>query len=371
DEWMIDFNIEILTKKAKHFCKVYETEKSRWHGSPESKTKYKTKKEHATAIRNFVSREIKWTEELEAHLDRNTQLNFNTGNLRPHAYRPFIGRQIYYARGLTHRIYQNDSIFPISGKWNNLEIGFSGISSKKSFSTLAVNLLPSLDLLEKTQFAPRWRYDEKGNQADNITDWALELFQKQYPPKGGKRGRAISKETIFHYVYGALHDPVYREKYALNLKRDLPRIPFYPDFWQWSDWGHELMGLHIGYESIDPFPLKRKDVPDQKARDAGLPPKSLLKSEKEAGRIKLDSETTLSGIPKATWDYKLGNRSAIEWILDQHKEKRPKDPTIREKFNTYCFADYKGQVIALLGRIVTVSLQTVKITEAMKKIRRE
>ena len=164
-----------------------------------------------------------------------------------------------------------------------------------------------------------------------------------------------------------LNDPIYRDKYSVNLRREFPRIPFYKDFWQWAEWGKELMDLHIGYESVTPAKLKRIDLPDEKARKAGLPPKCILKADKNDGRIVVDSETTLTGIPPEAWDYRLGNRSALEWILDQYKEKKPKDPTIREKFNTYRFVDYKEKVIALLMRVTTVSVQTVAITELMKK----
>jgi len=163
-----------------------------------------------------------------------------------------------------------------------------------------------------------------------------------------------------------LHDPVYREKYALNLKREFPRIPFYADFWQWADWGKALMELHIGYEAVTPYRLVRTDVHDEKARKAGLAPKAMLKADKEVGAIRLDSETALTGIRAEAWNYKLGNRCALEWILDQYKEKTPKDPTIREKFNTYRFADYKEKVVDLILCVTTVSVETQKIVEAMK-----
>jgi predicted helicase len=186
------------------------------------------------------------------------------------------------------------------------------------------------------------------------------------PRFDGNNAPPITKESIFHYVYAVLHDPLYREKYALNLKREFPRIPYYPDFWQWAAWGKELMDLHIHYETVPPFPLKRTDLPDPKARKAGLSPKPLLKADKQKGIILLDTETTLSEIPPEAWDYKLGNRSALEWVLDQHKEKKPKDPTIRQKFNTYRFADHKEKVIDLLFRVTAVSVKTVEITQAMK-----
>lgn len=167
-----------------------------------------------------------------------------------------------------------------------------------------------------------------------------------------------------------LHDPVYRETYAINLKREFQRIPFYLEFHQWRDWGQALLDLHIGYESVTPWPLTRTDTPDERAKKAGLSPKPALKPDKDAGTITLDSETTLSGIPKECWGYKLGNRSGLEWILDQYKEKTPRDPTNREKFNTYKFADYKEQMIDLITRVTRVSVETMQIVESMAKANR-
>ena len=184
--------------------------------------------------------------------------------------------------------------------------------------------------------------------------------------EGRKGKRQLTKDDIFHYVYAVLHDPIYRETYALNLKREFPRIPFYPDFWKWVGWGEKLMALHIGYESVEPWPITRNDAEDMRARAAGLTPKVVLKANTEAGSIRLDSETELTGIPPEAFTYRLGNRSGLEWILDQHKEKTPKDPTIREKFNTYRFADYKEKVVDLIGRVTRVSVETVEITEAMR-----
>jgi predicted helicase len=126
------------------------------------------------------------------------------------------------------------------------------------------------------------------------------------------------------------------------------------------------MRLHIGYETVEPWELIRTDAKDEKAAAAGLAPKTILKGDKEHGIIVLDSQTHLSGVPREAWDYCLGNRSALEWILDQYKEKTPKDPRIREKFNTYRFADYKEKVVDLLARVTRVSVETQRIVVAMK-----
>ena len=182
------------------------------------------------------------------------------------------------------------------------------------------------------------------------------------------RGKA-EKDAIFAYCYAVLHDPLYREKYALNLKREFPRIPFYDDFAQWVAWGEALLKLHIDYESAKPFKLARVDTPNAK-RAKGTHSKPKLKSDPEAGLVMVDEDTQLTGIPPEAWTYRLGNRSAIDWVLDQHKEKTPRDPTIRAKFNTYRFADHKEDMIKLLAKVVTVSLETVKVTNAMRALER-
>jgi len=121
------------------------------------------------------------------------------------------------------------------------------------------------------------------------------------------------------------------------------------------------MDLHINYETVKPYRLKRVDAGTSAA------PRPKLKADKAAGTIELDSETVLQGVPAPAWEYKLGNRSALEWILDQYKEKKPSDATIAEKFNTYRFADYKETVIELLKRVCTVSVKTVEITNRMSQ----
>jgi predicted helicase len=359
DDWAYDDDRSSLAKKISFFCEAYRTEGHRWRsaGSPK-----------VTA--DFVNRSIKWTSELEAHMRRGTPLIYDAERIVSSIYRPYVTRFTYFAPIVTHRPYQNFSLFPSEDAKN---VGYSvSVGKRSEFGVIAVSRLPSLDMFIPSagQLVCLWRYNEDGQKLDNITDWALNQFRKRYQVGTGKTKHLITREAILRYVYGVLHDPVYREKYALNLKREFPRIPFYKDFWQWADWGEELMDLHLGYESVTPAKLKRVDMPDEKARNAGLPPKCMLKADKDHGRIIIDGETTLIGIPPEAWDYKLGNRSALEWILDQYKEKKPKDRTIREKFNTYRFANYKEKVIDLLIRVTTVSVRTVSIVTKMKEASR-
>ncbi len=307
---------------------------------------------------------IKWSSSLVAHkTSKKVCAAFEEKKVVEGIYRPFFAVRHYSEKMLNHRL--TDNHYQMFGQHldaENQAICFSGTSSNKPFQALGVNKLPCLDFLEKTQTLPLYTYDIQGHRTDNITDWGLQQFVNHY-------GQSVSKEAIFHYVYAVLHHPAYREKYALNLKREFPRIPLYgktlKDFERWAAWGKALMDLHIGYEHVEPFALQRIDVP-VKTADESIPPKPKLKADKEASLLILDEITTLSGVPPMAWEYRLGNRSALEWVLDQYKETQAKDPTIRQLFNTYRFADYKEHVIDLLGRVCTVSVQTQAILQAMQ-----
>jgi predicted helicase len=261
-------------------------------------------------------------------------------------------------------------------------ICISGKSSSKGFQILATDNFCSYDYLEKTQCLPLFTSNlTKPNEPnfENITDWGLTQFQNHYKSENGAQ---ITKQDIFYYTYAVLHSPVYRKKYEQNLKREFPRLPFYAGFTQWRDWGEQLMDLHINYETQEPFPLERKDLDlgaKQKTKQDNLfagkaetedetftaKPKTKLRADKTNGTIEIDSHTTLTGVPPSAWEYKLGNRSALEWILDQYKEKKPSDATIAERFNTYKFEDYKEQTIDLLKRVCNVSVKTMEIVNQM------
>ncbi|TAL51491.1 MAG: hypothetical protein EPN92_00545 [Chitinophagaceae bacterium] len=263
-------------------------------------------------------------------------------------------RYFYFDNHFIARKYQWPEIF--NTKDENQFIGFHSLSGDHYLTCLATNTCLDMGFLKMGNggtFGIPFHSFQNGERTDNITDWGLQQFTTHYKDK------KITKENIFHYTYAVLHHPVYRKKYELNLKREFPRIPLYDNFWQWAKWGEELMKLHIGYEKATPYKFERKET------DTKPEPKAKLKAIKESGIIILDENTELHGIPKLAWEYKLGNRSALEWILDQYKEKKPSDPTIAEKFNTYKFADYKEQVIDLLKRVCTVSVETMRIVNSM------
>ena len=370
DEWVYDESHTYLSQKVRALIDAYTADMDRLKHVPDR-----------TSLTSELNTSIKWSRATKRDLANGVPYRFEAGRIITANYRPFVKHQLYFDGHLNEMRNMTTHIFGESGRGTNSSIVFTDAGSQKPFMAQAIDTVHDYHYVGAAAAAvafPIERVDAEGKRHDNITDWALKQFTVHYKteapspqPSPSGRGsntaaRKITKEAIFHYCYAVLHDPLYREKYAQNLKREFPRIPFYADFWQWAAWGEALMALHIGYEQVEPFALTRIDTPDEKARAAGLPPKAILRADADSGSITLDSETTLRGIPADAWLYKLGNRSALDWVLDQYKEKKPKDPTIREKFDTYRFADYKEKVIDLLMRVTTVSVETVRMTQAMR-----
>ncbi|MFH7028743.1 MAG: type ISP restriction/modification enzyme [Heteroscytonema crispum UTEX LB 1556] len=337
DEWVYDFSKAELENRMKFFVDAYER-------------KRRTSEE--------LGFDIKWDRELNKYLERGISKKFDKDSIVPSIYRPFTKKYLYFDKHFNGMTYQ---WFDISHQNESLNkyIAFSALGNTKPFHCLGSNEIIDLHLTGDSQCLPLYRYDKDGNRIDNITDWGLQQLQNYY------NDSTITKLDIFHYTYAVLHNPTYRQKYELNLKREFPRLPFYKNFHQWINWGKKLMDLHINYETLTPYPLKRIDLPlsedNKKTRSCKL------KADKTKGTIILDDVTTLENIPKIAWEYRLGNRCALEWILDQYKEKKSKDPTIAAKFNTYRFADYKEQVIDLLQRVCTVSVETMHILQQMQE----
>ncbi len=364
DEWVYDLNATSLKAKAAFFVDEYNHEVSRWIKYKKANKVIEVKSESNPVLDQFLQERniIKWSKMIKRDkLRKEKKGEFEKARIIKACYRPYSSHFLYFDYIPIDLPGQQLEIFSHGKKQiakpQNLLICFSGLSFSKPFQTLATNYVSSLDLLEKTVCLPLYRFNEHGERIDNITDWGLEQFQRYY------NNFEITKKNIFYYIYAVFHNPRYCQKYEFNLKREFPRLPFYQDFYQWVNWGKELMDLHINYETVAPYLLKRVDIPT--SEDSKRIPKTKLKADKTKGIITLDDVTTLEGIPKEAWDYKLGNRSALEWILDQYKEKKPKDPTIAAKFNTYRFADYKEQVIDLLQRVCTVSVETMRIVQAM------
>ena len=357
DEWVYDFAEKGISDKVLFFCRTYRGEMQR----------LETEKPTTTSIGGWVDRSIKWTTELEQHLVNGDALSFSERHIVSGLYRPYVSKQCYYAPIITHRRYQMPQIFPHELDIENKVICFPGNITTNGFQVLATNKVFSHDLLKTTQCLPLYRYTVEGERVSNITSWAIEQFNEHYraewgddyPRLAGEDG--ITAEDIFAYTYAVLHDPEYREKYAVDLLREFPRLPLYHDFDAWKRMGRELLDLHLNFESAEPYPLERVE-------QSGPTGKAVLKADKERGAIILDGNTTLNGVPESAWRYRLGSRSALEWVLDQYKERKPRDPTIAARFNTYRFADQKEHVIDLLQRVCTVSVQTVGIVEELTRL---
>ena len=359
DEWVSGYSENEVSRKVRYLIDAY-------HSAVENKTGDKLP--------------IKWTRAVKKDLVKGIRYTYAGEKITEVVYRPFCSKWLYYDKNLNEMRYQTPLIYGEHGQRENISIYFTDAAGRSDFSTLATNAIGELHLCASTdgfQALPLWIYSPDGTRQDNITDWALKQFRAHYADD------TLEKRDLFDYVYAVLHHPAYRAKYALNLKAEFPRIPFYANFRQWKAWGRQLVDLHTGYARLEGFPLKRTDThpvakPQQSdlgsidtsgrqeaLRLAAPAPKCRLKADKEAGIIEIDSITRLEGIPPAAWQYRLGNRSALEWVLDQYRDFTPKDPTIREKFNLYRFAEHKEAVIVLLGQVCRVSLETVAITQAM------
>ena len=215
-----------------------------------------------------------------------------------------------------------------------------------------------------TQCFPFYTYDEDGtNRQENITDWALEQFRGHY------QDNTITKWDIFHYVYGLLHHPDYRERYQANLKRELPHIPFTPDtgsesstgFWRFAKAGQRLSEIHIGYEDMPEYRLEFIETPDMPL-DWRV---EKMRFSKDKTQIVYNDFLTLDGIPPKALAYRLGNRSALEWIIDQYRVKEDKRSGIISDPNS---EDDPQYIVKLIGKVITVSLETMEIVEGLPKL---
>ena len=320
DEWVYDFDIHNLRNKALFFADTYNELLD-------------------DDDRSYPS-VIKWSSTLRERFLRGEQIIYNDANRTQSLHRPFILKHHFANVILNDRLTKNHfEIFGDGLKQPNSLICFKGPASEH-FSVLATKRIPELKFAGtnngNTQCLPLYRYTEDGERVNNITEWGLRGINAHYRREFGERfeeavgGESITAEDVFAYTYAVLHDPVYRHDYAVDLLREFPRLPLYHAWDAWVKMGRELLELHIGFEDVDAYPLERVE---RAVTSTGATPRVMLRAnarDKERGEIHIDSETLLRGVPEFAWEYKLGNRTAIEWVLDQYKEKPPRDPTIRD-----------------------------------------
>jgi predicted helicase len=279
---------------------------------------------------------MKWSEGLKLNAHRGNLAVFEEAKIRPALYRPFTKRWLFFDRIVIDRVLHWQEL---SGK----SIAITEFTSQKPFMVLMANTLLDLHIVGAGASAQCFTLS-------HLKDSAVAQFCQHYGVD------SASKEDVFHYLYAMLHHPEYRERYAANLKRELPRIPLAPDFSAFATAGKELSRLHVEYESLDPWPLEAvesKNVPYSEHVT-----KMKLSADKRSLRV--NEALTLHGIPAEAFEYRLGSRSALEWVIDQYQVKGGSDPN-RE--------DDPGYIVRLVGQVVQVSMATVQIVKSLPPYR--
>ena len=327
---------------------------------------------------------ISWSRSLTARAKRGGYLKPPAEDmLRRGGYRPFTRQWLYYDPALNEVQYRTAVAFPTS-KHANVGFTLTGRSSHYDFCLVATDSMPDLHLLDTGQFFPRWRYEGVGGtegtlfgsqepvgdldgfrKVDNITDYALARFRAAY-------GAVVTKDDVFHYVYGLLHSPDYRARYGTNLQKMLPRIPLVRNPWPFIEAGRKLWEWHLAYESALPFPLEGLDV----LNPSGSDPYDFFRVEKmrfprkgARDAITYNSHITLRGVPDDAYRYQLGARSGVEWVMDRYRVTTDSKSGITNDPNDWSreIGDPR-YILDLVARIVTVSVETMKIVDALPEL---
>ncbi|HKW98207.1 MAG TPA: type ISP restriction/modification enzyme [Bryobacteraceae bacterium] len=316
NEVMYDWDRERLLTRVRQFITDYNTEVHRQHA--ESSADWP---EH-----------IKWSEGLKLNVLRGNLAKFDAENAIRALFRPFTRRWLYFDRILNERVYQ----------WPNIQGRVIWVKTGSDWPFLAL----MSDLV--CDYLP-----QGGSQCfplSHLKDSAVAQFRQHYSQD------SITREEVFHYIYALLHHPQYRERYAANLKRELPRIPLAPGFAAFAEAGKELARLHVEYESLKPWPLEsieNRDFPYSERV-------TKMKLSVDRQSIAVNESLTLGGIPPESFDYRLGSRSALEWVIDQYQVKGESDPN-RE--------DEPGYIVRLVAQVVRVSVETAKIVKGLPDYR--
>jgi predicted helicase len=316
---------------------------------------------------------VKWDRELKNNLRRRKKPNFDNNHIRKVVYRPFVATNCY--ADYTFAQYQMDRIFPDNSS-TNLVICVPGIGSKKTFSVLMTDTMPDLGFNEASQCFPRYSYPkfadisegtrtfqgigELPDRIDNISDTALRTFQDHY------RDDTITKDDIFDYVYGILHAPSYREQFANDLSKMIPRIPFAPDFHDFSQAGAVLASLHLNYETCEQYPLELifSHQGEPQPKHFQLSKRAMRFADKETKTTLIINEhVSLSGIPEEAHRYVVNGRTPLEWFIDRYKITQDKDSGIVNDPNGWF--ENPRDLITAIERIVYVSVESTKIIEGL------
>jgi predicted helicase len=349
DRWLYNFSESELKLNLGRFIETYNTEVQRW-----------SRRNSSANIDVFLladERKIKWSSRLKQLLEAGVLTEFHPGRIRVSLYRPFATQLLYFDDVLMHRRGRLPEFFPTGRQGENRLIWVKVGAEWPSFA-LASDRIPDLLPAGGSQCFSFYTYAEDGTDCrENITDWGLEQFRSHYDD------RSISKWDIFHYVYAVLHHPDYRLRYAANLRRELPRIPFVPAevFTEFVTAGQRLTCIHVDYEKQPEYTLTKTEKSGEKLNWRV----TRMRLSKDKTSLIYNDFLTLSGIPKETYDYRLGNRSALEWVIDQYQVSTDKRSGITNDPNR---PDDPQYILRLIGQVISVSLETVKIVQSLPEL---
>ena len=381
DAWVYNFSARAVEENVRRMIEFYNSEVDRYQQADGPAKKIKV-----NDFINFDSTQFSWDRVNKSDVVRGKKGSFDPSKMRTSLYRPFCKQSIYFdtTNQFNNCVYQLPKIFP-TPQHQNVSIVVS-IAGKKSFSTFITDTLPDLHLVGDTQTFSLYTYEpvveEDGGfnlnlgggevvdgytRKENITDATLAAYRSTYGDEG------IAKEDIFYYIYALLHHPEYREKYAADLKKMLPRIPLVKGFWEYSSVGRALAALHLGYESVEPYPLDEvvsSPAPeDLEGRFEFYRVQKLqFGPKKDKTRIKYNGHLTLKGIPEEAHEYQVNGKSALGWVVDRYQVKTNTKSLITNDPNDYCRAvNDPRYIVDLIKRLVTVSLETQKLVGTLPR----
>jgi len=294
---------------------------------------------------------------------------------------------MYFNRRFNEMVLQMPRIFPAAGA-ENLVICVAGLGETVGPTALIAASAPNFHLVAGSQCFPLYLYDEAAQRSndglfadqpehgprrrDAITNDGLAHFTSAYP------GETISKEDLFYYVYGILHSPDYRERYADNLSKELPRIPrvrIAADFWHFSRAGRALADLHLNYETVEKYPLTIQakgsltdaDYRVEKMKFAKKKDPETGKSVNDRSTVIYNTKITMTGIPDAAWDYVVNGKAALDWVMERQAVRVDKASGIVNDANDWAIETMGNPKypLELFQRVITVSLETQKIVDGL------
>jgi predicted helicase len=325
---------------------------------------------------NNDPKKISWTAILKNRAKKKEILAFDINSIRLSTYRPFTKSNLYFNKYFNEAIGLSPKLFP-TREHKNIGIAVSGIGSSKDFSSLITDCIPDLQLQFNGQYFPLYYYEEnnlsqmglfdtddrdKYVRRDAISDFILERANKQY-------GNNVTKEDIFYYVYGFLHSTEYKETFANDLKKMLPRLPLVEDvrdFWKFSKAGRALAELHLNYETVAPFADVNVTGDDGKSYTVE---KMRFPKKDQKDTIIYNGKISITNIPAKAYEYVVNGKSAIEWIMERYAVTTHKESQITNNPNDW--AEEVGNpryILDLLLSIINVSVQTVDIVNGLPKV---